>query len=192
MQTAVASAIAFKEWAVTIQALGEGVQILLVRKGGIREEGREFRVEHPAFLLYPTYEHQRAELLQPAYRDALDAVLAAAPAANTLQLEYFAEVTDIYETLDSAEVAALTPLHIGTEDYAAERLRWRSKKPLYVLNLRVYRLPAVHTVPYLPRYGGCKSWIELEQAIPLDGMVPVLDDAAYEAKQAAVRAALRR
>ena len=94
MQTAVASAQALKEWAVTVQALGDGEQIVLVRKGGIREEAREFRVEEQAFLLYPTYEHQRPDLLQPPYRARLDAVLAAQPAPGTVRLAYWAEVTD--------------------------------------------------------------------------------------------------
>jgi hypothetical protein len=192
MQTAVASNVALKEWAVTVQALGQGQQIVLVRKGGIREESREFRVEHPAFLLYPTYEHQRADLLQPPYRPALDSLLAAAPPTDRVRLEYWAEVTDIYETLDAAEVAALAPLYIFTPNYAEERLRWRPKKPLYVLLLRVSRLPAPETLPVLPSYGGCKSWVELERPLSLEGLVPVLDDAAYADKREAVRAALGR
>ena len=40
---------ALKEWAVACEALGRGQQILLIRKGGISEEHREFRVEHPEF-----------------------------------------------------------------------------------------------------------------------------------------------
>ena len=59
-------------------------------------------------------------------------------------------------------------------------------------SLRVYRLPAVHLLPYTPAYGGCKSWVELERAILLENMTPVLDDVAYAAKREAVRAALRR
>ena len=56
--------IALKEWAVTVQALAQGRQVLLLRKGGIHEEGKDFRVVHPEFLLYPTYEHQREDLLK--------------------------------------------------------------------------------------------------------------------------------
>ena len=45
---------------------------LLLRKGGIREEHREFRVEHPEFLLFPTFEHQRADLIKSSSRAALE------------------------------------------------------------------------------------------------------------------------
>ena len=33
----------------------------LLRKGGIHEDGKDFRVIHREFLLYPTYEHQKAD-----------------------------------------------------------------------------------------------------------------------------------
>ena len=192
MQTAVGTRIAFKEWAVTCRALAEGKQIVLVRKGGIREEGREFRLEEPRFLLYPTYEHQRADLLQPAYRADLDAVLATPPPPNTVRLDHWAEVTDIYQTLEAAEVEALAPHFIWTTTYAEERLRWKPKKPLYVLLLRTYRLAEPHEIPVLPVYLGCKSWVELEQPVSLEGMVPVFDDTTYAARRAAIQAALGR
>jgi hypothetical protein len=192
MQTAVATRIAFKEWAVTVRALAAGQQIALVRKGGIREEGREFRVEEPRFLLYPTYEHQRADLLQAPYRADLDAVLATPPPTGTVRLDHWAEVTDVYQTLEAAAVEALAPHFIWTSTYAQERLRWQPKKPLYILLLRVYRLPETHELPVVPSYLGCKSWVELEQPVSLEGMVPVLDDAAYAARRAAIQTALAR
>ena len=36
---------AYKEWAVIVHALLEGEQILDVRKGGLREDGRRFGLE---------------------------------------------------------------------------------------------------------------------------------------------------
>ena len=56
--------IALKEWAAAIKALENGTQIFIMRKGGIIEETRDFRVQSEAFYLYPTYEHQRKELLK--------------------------------------------------------------------------------------------------------------------------------
>jgi hypothetical protein len=38
--------VALKEWAVICQALAEGRQTILLRKGGIAEPGGAFRVEH--------------------------------------------------------------------------------------------------------------------------------------------------
>ena len=58
---------ALKEWAVATDALERGETIVLLRKGGIREEGKHFRVAHDDVLLYPTYEHQQPHLLKPHY-----------------------------------------------------------------------------------------------------------------------------
>ena len=44
------SNIAFKEWAVVVDALGQGEQVLILRKGGIREERGEFHVDHREFI----------------------------------------------------------------------------------------------------------------------------------------------
>ena len=57
---------ALKEWAVTIAALAAGDQVLIVRKGGIGE--KRFELPHPRFYLFPTYAHQRPELVKPAGR----------------------------------------------------------------------------------------------------------------------------
>ena len=67
--------MALKEWAITCEAIGRGEQILLLRKGGIHEDGKDFRVIHREFLLYPTYEHQKADLLRTEHQPALEALL---------------------------------------------------------------------------------------------------------------------
>ena len=68
--------IAFKEWAVTVRALAEGEQLVTLRKGGIREPNKHFEVEHDRFFLYPTFDHQRRDLVreshQPELRRALE------------------------------------------------------------------------------------------------------------------------
>ncbi len=56
---------AFKEWAVITHALATGQQALILRKGGIADEGGIFRPDHDRFWLYPTYVHQQATGVQP-------------------------------------------------------------------------------------------------------------------------------
>ena len=56
--------IAFKEWAVTVRALAEGEQLLTLRKGGIREPEKHFKLDYERFFLYPTFDHQRADLVR--------------------------------------------------------------------------------------------------------------------------------
>mgnify|MGYP003343766761 CR=1 FL=1 len=59
-------AVAFKEWAVICAELAAGRQSVILRKGGISEGAGGFRVEHPAFLLFPTLYHQQREKVLPA------------------------------------------------------------------------------------------------------------------------------
>src|SRR5437868_14958153 len=63
--------IAFKEWAVTVRALAEGEQLLTLRKGGIREPEKHFKLDYERFFLYPTFDHQRADLVRTSHQPEL-------------------------------------------------------------------------------------------------------------------------
>ncbi|HEX6288393.1 MAG TPA: DUF1802 family protein [Herpetosiphonaceae bacterium] len=177
---------ALKEWAVATDALARGETILLLRKGGIREEGKHFRVAYDEVLLYPTYEHQQPHLLKPQYADLVQPV----PSGwhpETVSIGAWARITDIFQVSEQETVEALLPHHIWNEQFAAERFGWKPRFPLYVLLLRAYRLPRAHTIAYRAEYGGCKSWIELVEPIALDGMTPVLGDDEYARQVAEIR-----
>ena len=62
---------AFKEWAVVVDALGRGEQVLILRKGGIRESRGEFHVDHTSFWLFPTQYHEAERSIIPSKRPAL-------------------------------------------------------------------------------------------------------------------------
>jgi hypothetical protein len=64
------SNVAFKEWAVVVEALGEGEQILILRKGGISEQRGQFEVQHREFWLYPTQFHEAERAIIPSMRPA--------------------------------------------------------------------------------------------------------------------------
>ena len=63
--------IAFKEWAVTVRALAEDEQLLTLRKGGIREPEKHFKLNYQRFFLYPTFDHQRTDLVRESHRPEL-------------------------------------------------------------------------------------------------------------------------
>ncbi len=182
--------IALKEWAVTVQALAQGQQILLLRKGGIHESSQDFRVIHPEFLLYPTYEHQRADLLKPAHQPALEQLLADRPQTDTITFTHFARAEEVIEVAAQERVDDLAPHHIWTDAYAQSRLHWKPMLPLSILLLRVYRLEQPATVPYLKEYGGCTSWVEIMPRIPLGQLAPSLTDAEFQREVDAVKGSL--
>ena len=184
--------VALKEWAVAVKALREGRQVLLVRKGGISEETRHFRIEAKRFLFFPTYEHQRADLLQPAFQDDLAAVLAEPRDPTRVRFDTYAELTDLIEVSEPAQVEALAPFSCFSTEYAEERLRWKPRHPLLVMAIRAYRLKQPVEVAARPDFGGCKSWVTLDDDVSSDNLVAAVDDATYAAQIAAVREALSR
>jgi hypothetical protein len=194
---------AFKEWAVSCEALGTGQQVMLFRKGGIKEKGHVFKVEHPHFFLYPTYEHQDTGGVQERYQPLLASSLAAKPELGEVQVKYWAQVDEAWGLTSSEPAFKQLPNHIYSEQAVKDRWDWQSSKPLWLLLLRVYKLDQPLTLEVLEDYTGCRSWIDLaasaDPASPLSlppqaalGLPckPVLDDAAYAAKAAAVRALL--
>jgi len=184
------AALALKEWAVAVDALAAGKQIMVLRKGGIHRDDKEFKVVHPEFLLYPTFEHQKAKLLKAEYHSDLASTFDEDDVESVVTLARWCQVTDVFELRSDETLANLSPFHIWTDDYAAKRLHWRPKQPLTVLLLRVYELQQPQAVPVLDEFVGCKSWVELGQDIPLGYMSPVLSDLEYGQKVEAIRSTL--
>ena len=174
------SSLALKEWAVAVKALARGEQILILRKGGIDRSDKEFRVVHREFLLYPTYEHQRAELIKPSSISDLVETLEGHEDPESIEFSNWCRVTEKFEISESEMLDSVTPFHIWTSDYADKRLRWRPKQPLTVALLRVYELEKPASLNVLAEYGGCKSWVDLAEEVRLGEMKPVLSDDSYE------------
>ena len=164
---------ALKEWAVAVKALERGETALVVRKGGIREKA--FAVPKTRFLLLPGYEHQKPELLKSEHRHLMDEIPDLTD-DGPLRFSSFAEVAGAYEVSEPEELAAVDPHHMWTSEYAESRFKWRPKKPLTILVLRTYSLPETVELPYVDEYGGCKSWIELQQTVPVEGARPALSE----------------
>ncbi len=177
---------ALKEWAVAVDALEQGKTIMLLRKGGIHEQGGRFKVAQDQILLYPTYEHQQPLLLRHEYASQVTAV----PSGwhpETIRIGSWAEITDILPVSDETIVKALLPFHIWNEQFISDRLKWKPRQPLYILLLRTYKLAEAQIISYRSEYGGCKSWIDLAESISIEDAVPVLNDAEYTQLVAEIR-----
>ncbi|MDQ1481837.1 MAG: hypothetical protein QOI44_2698, partial [Actinomycetota bacterium] len=171
-----------------VHALLEGEQIIDLRKGGIREDGRHFDLPARRIWLYPTAEHQRAELLKPAYRHWVD-LATAAPVGEPIPIAGWADVVDVATITDPEHLDAIASKLIWTDEYASSRLQWKKRDPLSVLVLRVHRLDEPVTVKWADDYGGCTSWVTLD-GLPADPATspshPALSDIAFESKRKGV------
>lgn len=182
--------IALKEWAVVVKALREGRQFFLLRKGGIAEEGGEFRVDQPEFVFYPTYVHQQREHVRREFHGDFAAAERAPWTVERILLDTYAVVEEVLEAADLARLHKLAEHHIWTPGYVDMRFAYRPGSPLYLMLLRVHRLPRITEVVETPEYRGCKSWVTLEAPVATAGAVPVLRDPVFAERVAGLKAVL--
>jgi hypothetical protein len=177
---------AFKEWAVVCEALKCGRQIVLIRKGGIREEEGIFQVNDPEFFLLPTYEHQNAKLVQPQYVNDLRESISSGFDPKTVTIDTYATVDTVVVATDEERVSSLASEHIWNDEYVRMRFDFNPYDPLYILILRAYRLQEAVTLPMLPEYVGCKSWVTLEKSLSTIGVVPAVPGEEFIRRRDAV------
>src|SRR2546430_7168836 len=151
--------IAFREWAVTVRALAEGEQLVTLRKGGSGEPGKSFRLADERFFLYPTFDHQRGDLVreshQPELQRALEegvwsdgepllqAFASGLPVQqpDRVRIRAWAEVAGHFPVTDPPRGGAPAPVFVWAAGHATRRLGWRRPPPPPVLLLRTLRLP---------------------------------------------------
>lgn len=182
--------IAFKEWAIVVDALGRGDQIVILRKGGISEGRGGFQVDQFQFLLFPTLFHQQRDSVIESAQTRYDEIAPNFPGKDEVRIEYWADVVLALE-LNSLEAAeALRGQHIWRDELIASRFDWGHEKLIHALAVRIHRLATPAHLPMLDAYGGCKSWIELQEQTQTDGSEPVLSDHEFARKTTELRAAL--
>ena len=171
---------ALKEWAGVIDAMGRGQQLVLIRKGGLVEAARGFEIRSTEFVFYPTFEHQTVNYLRTQYRRSLEEALAARPPEGQVRVELAGQVVLSRESRDPSLLERLEPFHIYNEQFLAQRLKWQPDQPLVVAVVRAFRLAAAQQLPVAAHYAGCKSWVELDEPVSLEGAAPVLDERTFE------------
>src|SRR5687767_5113590 len=127
---------ALKEWAIVCKGLEEGMQTILLRKGGIMERRHGFELRHNDFYLFPTYEHQSRDLLQQEYADKFKSVLHEEHPDNMSMIYLYAKAIFITETFNRDMVHGLHDLHIWNEKYVNTRMDYNPEKPLSIILLR--------------------------------------------------------
>lgn len=177
---------ALKEWSAVIAALDRGLQIFLLRKGGIVEARRGFQLKHSEFLLFPTFEHQHARFLKPEYMD----LLAPQPDGH-VRITHLARVTDVLQAPSPlAGMSAVAECHVWNEEFIRQRYEYRPDLPLYVLMVRAYRLREPQFIPLRASYAGCKSWVHLTEEIAMGAAEPVLDEPEFAERRRVLLAAI--
>ncbi len=178
--------IGFKEWALVCEALGSGLQSIILRKGGIAEGRAGFRFQHDDFLLMPTLFHEQVAKLKlpentqiPSLKDGV----------HSLSLRATVEWTQ--DLINWEQIKRLDPLHIWKEQVIRERFDYDAKQGISLAFLRIHRLSEPFKFPDAPKYGGCRSWVQLPELPESIRSIPVLDEERHSLAEKAVREALQ-
>jgi len=181
---------AFKEWAVVVDALERGEQIIILRKGGISEGVGGFKVDHPQFLLFPTLFHQQRESVIESAQRRYDEIASQFPSPDRVRISSYATLSESKQLTSLENANALGGQHVWRAEVISDRFDWGRTKELYALAVRVYRLRQVIELPMLPAYAGSRSWIELTEEVSIEGAEPVLSEGDFQEKLSRFRAAL--
>ena len=178
--------IAFKEWTLICEALGRGQQSVILRKGGIAEGRDGFRFKHDDFMLFPTFFHEQlAKLRLPA-----STALPAPREDGQIEVRYRARVEWTRDISDWEMVKRLAPFHLWQEAEIEKRFRQDEAPGVSLAFIRASRLSRSFVFPDSPRFGGCRSWVELPE-LPADiTSTPVLDDAVHRERERQLRTVL--
>jgi hypothetical protein len=160
--SAPATTAAFKEWASVVLALEQGKQDLIFRKGGIAEDGRGFAVDHDRFYLFPTYFHQQRAGIRDTHASLFEHAMQARPPDGRLVITSWVHVKRTFLIARETDLEPLAGRHIYAPQVLVGRLHGRHGTTLHALEVLVHRLDAPLDLPLLERYGGCRSWVDLE------------------------------
>ncbi|MBI4570298.1 MAG: DUF1802 family protein [Planctomycetes bacterium] len=199
-----ALSIALKEWAVVCLALATGRQVIILRRGGTEDGGDAFENPPREFLLYPTWFHESEkdkgkpeDRVSPDARQLLQEADALEPDEGEVTFRHFAEVVESFKVTSKTQLDALRGKHVLADSVVEERLTRDGKGALRALILKVYSLGRPITITAKESYGGCKSWVTLDQAIPVTREWPAVrddernDDRVFARMSGAARAVFR-
>ena len=163
--------------------------MIVLRKGGIAENGGGFRFEHGEFVLLPTFFHQQADRVVP------EADFAARQSSTegereSVEIRHAATLVWTKVVTDRAMLAPLRSFHILTEEEVEARFDQKPAPGVQIALLRVYRLDPPRRIAWQNSFGGCRSWAEMDADFDACTRVSVLSDERFAELETQLRAIL--
>lgn len=156
-----------KEWNATIEALGQGKQIMLIRN---------YKTNCLEFLLYPTVSYSLKDnyqnSFQSKYQDFVEKNTLPEKKGDKVLIKYFATLERIIEKPLSRIPS--DKYYIWTKDHVKN---YMSGKTAFIWIIRVYKLKNPYWTEPTP---GAIRYANLKNEVPLEGMEPVLSNSKFE------------
>ncbi len=176
-------AIGFKEWALVCDAMGAGEQSIILRKGGIHEGRAGFQFQHDEFFLFPTLFHEQVARTKLSGETPLPV-----REEGMIEVRYLVRVEWTARIEEWPAAQALAPFHIWTEAEIESRFRYENAG-LNLAFVRVSKLAEPWRFPDEPKYGGCRSWVNLPEP-PAIGASAVLDEKIHREREREILAVI--
>jgi hypothetical protein len=175
-----------KEWSAIETALRLARQCLLLRRGGLADGRSGFVIESEHFLIYPTYEHQHSQWVQPAYAGWVKP-----PAGGgRVSLSLYGVVSERFVLKQREQLMALLPWTIYNEAFVDQRLQWLPDNPTQAFVVRAYPLVKPILLPVSNRYRGCRSWYTVEEPASVELGPACMEEAVFVQTIAGIRRAI--
>ena len=178
--------LALKEWSCVCDLLADGRACLLLRKGGVHEDGGpgRFRLEHDRFAMFPAWEHENLDWIKPDFRPDRGPIT---QEPDAVTFRGWADVAGLWPVPSREAFDELDDLHPWLKPQVDMRFAYKPERPLYALLVRAYRLPEPVVRKNHPSFAGCRSWVPLEGEggyrgeIDPVGSTPAIGQAAFDA-----------
>jgi hypothetical protein len=182
--------VGFKEWSVIFDALGSGQHSIILRKGGIAEGRDGFRFQHHRFFLFPTHFHEQAGRLRVQTVDPL----ATPDPDGRIMIRNGEEVCWTADIATWEVIERLEPFHLWRSEVIRERYEYCAKGGrlgIVLALVRTFTLQEPWLLEPSPRFGGCRSWVELSTAPDTaHAWKPVLDEDQHRRIEHAARSTM--
>lgn len=168
-------AVTLKEWMIVCDAIKLGKQQLLFRTGGLEELETGFQTKHSEFWLFPTRFHQTHDLITPEFAKSVEANQAVSEkclSGNLIPIDLYCKVVAVHHVTSMLALHRLRAWHVITDDVLKQRFHYRTPG-LFVLVIDAYRADQPCLIPNIPKYQGCKSWVELDQPIKASSLTRI-------------------
>lgn len=183
---------AYKEWGAVIQALEEGNQICLIRKGPKKKD--VFDLSNRRFWLVPTYSHQKEDYIQPIYREYLQESEEnqAEAGEGKVHVQCWVQAKTLIKITKNQRMNWITDHTIYSPRCLQERYQLQPNEALHMLVVRAYKLNDSRLLDKPDGLDECTAlggdqWVELKQRIPLSQDNPAVSDEEFEKRKQALR-----
>lgn len=153
--------VAFKEWQLVAQAMVQGEQTVILRKGGISEGRAGFQWLYDRFFLFPSLFHEQTTRVKPNADGSERALESVGRVDGKITFDVYIEAMSWGLITDWEEVQKLDPFHIWSESTVRERFSWGDKPGISYAVVQPYLLKEPLLLEDCASFGGCRSWFAL-------------------------------